>query len=331
VNGMEEKSPEISVVVPVYNVEAYVEKCLDSIFAQTYPNYEIIAIDDHSTDHSGRICDRCAVRDKRLKVVHFSSNRGPSAARNEGIHMAQGNYITFVDADDVIEPDFLEKLYRNLTANEADISICGTGRPGRGKSGPPVIWGRAEAVRCMSLRTPFDHEAWGKLYLTALVRQTCFHENVFYGEDLLFFYQTLKRARRVSYLPERLYHHVCREGNLTSSCVSERKCRSGLWVYRYICHDAAVSFPELLPNFQAIALNGIGGLAVLAVEKGTEDKGVFAYLKILKRDLRKHFHWRALARLPGKKAAGVLVLCVSNTAFYGAVIAYKGVKRWLKR
>ena len=97
---MEGEAPKISVVVPVYNVENYIRNCLDAIAAQTYPNLEIIVVDDASTDKSGKICEAYALQEPRLRVVHFSRNRGPSAARNEGIRLADGQFVSFVDADD---------------------------------------------------------------------------------------------------------------------------------------------------------------------------------------------------------------------------------------
>ncbi len=108
---MNQEKPMISVIVPVYNTEFYLVRCLDSLLAQTYPNLEILLIDDASTDGSGTICETYAAKDDRLKVIHFPQNKGPSAARNTGICRSQGQYISFVDADDHVEPDLLEKLY----------------------------------------------------------------------------------------------------------------------------------------------------------------------------------------------------------------------------
>ncbi len=114
----------ISVIVPVYNVKPWIGRCLDSIMAQTYPCLEIIVVDDGSTDGSGRICEEYAARDKRIQVLHLPENRGPSAARNQGIVKAKGAYLSFIDSDDCAKPDLLEKLYRNLVEHRADISAC---------------------------------------------------------------------------------------------------------------------------------------------------------------------------------------------------------------
>ena len=120
-NRIDLEKPMISVIIPVYNGAPYIGKCLDSVGAQTYPNIEIIVVDDGSTDDSGRICDTRLLKEERLHVIHFLVNRGPSAARNEGIRTAKGTYVAFVDADDYVEPDLLEKLYCSLLENGADL------------------------------------------------------------------------------------------------------------------------------------------------------------------------------------------------------------------
>lgn len=113
----------ISVIIPIYNVEKYLNKCIDSVIAQTYKNIEIILVDDGATDQSGEICNQYAIKDQRIKVIH-KENGGLSDARNAGIDVATGRYYSFIDADDYIEVDMLETLYYSITQNKADISIC---------------------------------------------------------------------------------------------------------------------------------------------------------------------------------------------------------------
>ena len=113
----------ISVIVPIYNVEKYLEKCIESIINQTYRNLEIILVDDGSLDNSGAICDEYAKRDKRIRVIH-KENGGLSDARNAGINVAKGEYIGFIDGDDYIDVSMYEKLIEALIANNTDMSIC---------------------------------------------------------------------------------------------------------------------------------------------------------------------------------------------------------------
>ena len=113
----------ISVIVPVYKVEPYLRKCLDSIVNQTYRNLEIILVDDGSPDNCGRICDEYAERDNRIRVIH-QKNGGVSSARNEGLKIASGDWIGWVDSDDWIEPDMFEYLLENAKKSKADIAVC---------------------------------------------------------------------------------------------------------------------------------------------------------------------------------------------------------------
>ncbi len=118
-----ESLPLISVIVPVYNVEKYLGKCIESIMAQTYQNLEIILVDDGSADKSGEICDEYARRDLRIRVIH-NENGGVSVARNTGIRQAAGEYIGLVDSDDYIDPDMYQTLYDLILKHDAQISMC---------------------------------------------------------------------------------------------------------------------------------------------------------------------------------------------------------------
>ena len=117
------KKPEISVVVPVYNVEKYLKQCLDSILVQTFSNIEIICVNDGSTDNSRKILEEYKKRDFRIKIVD-KKNGGLSSARNAGMKVATGEFYSFIDSDDWIDKTMLEKLYENITALNTDISIC---------------------------------------------------------------------------------------------------------------------------------------------------------------------------------------------------------------
>lgn len=116
-------SPLISVIIPVYNVEKYLHRCLDSVIEQTYKNLEVILIDDGSTDHSGEICDDYAAKDVRIHVIH-QENQGVSAARNKGLDTAKGEYIAFVDSDDYILPEMYAKMLECIIENNVDFCVC---------------------------------------------------------------------------------------------------------------------------------------------------------------------------------------------------------------
>lgn len=120
---MTQETPLISIIVPVYQVKEYVGECIESLLTQTYTNLEILLVDDGSTDGSGAICDQYAGRDDRVRVVH-QENQGPSVARNAGLNCAKGEYIAFVDSDDVVLPDFIETLFGLVKKYQADIAAC---------------------------------------------------------------------------------------------------------------------------------------------------------------------------------------------------------------
>lgn len=323
---MRQEKPMISVIVPVYNTGGYLVRCLDSLLVQTYPNLEIVLVDDASTDQSGQICERYAARDERLKVYRLPENRGPSAARNEGVRKAEGRYISFVDADDHVEPDLLEKLYDALSENEADISICGADGI-RIKDGPADIFSGKEAVRCLACGTPFNLVPWGKLYDAGLVKAFPFDERIFYSEDLLFLYQVFRHVKRVSYFPAQLYHYINREDSQVHSGISDRKC-TALFVHNQVCKDAAMHFPETLPDFQQIALDTNTRMAMFAMETELTLRQLFGYLRRLCKNTRRHISRKALMRCREKKVvAAALALYAGEIPFYGIAVIYKQIKR----
>ena len=325
---MEQRNPLISVIVPVYNVENCLERCLDSVLAQTYVNLELLLIDDASQDRSGAICDAYAARDSRVRVVHFPENRGPSAARNTGIQemSAEGALVSFLDADDYAEPDLLEKLYNSMLETGVDISVCGTG--GLTADGScAAVYSREEALRWIVWNGFFSYSVWGKLYPAELVKACPFHEGVFCSEDLLFLYQVFQKIDKLSYTPEKLYHHVCREGSLSYNRDFERKC-TALLVIDSICEDAAVRSREVLSDFQQLALEIYRDFAREAVERNMKAGQTFRYLKRFQKGVRRHFSRRALALLPRARGrAAVLALYTSTAAFWVLSRVYARIKR----
>lgn len=322
---MGEKEAKISVVVPVYNVEDYVEKCMASLAAQTYPNMEVIVVDDASTDGGGPICEAWAARDRRFQVLHLPENQGLSAARNEGVRRAAGDYVAFVDSDDYVEPGLLETLYRALEETCADISVCGDEGLGL-KPGPAQVLTPAETACCLAERSPFLWTAWGKLFSAELARRIPFDRSALCCEDLLFFYQALKRAGRIAYVPAPLYHYVFREGSLIHHGVTEKRC-TVLSVLDRICEDAAIAFPEAEPCFRQVALDAAARLAMQALEDGA-DGSARDYLRRFQEYTRRHFGWQAWGLCPdGKSRAAELALWAGTPVFRAMAALYRQIKR----
>jgi len=210
-----EKLPLISVIVPVYKVEQYLRRCVDSILAQTYTNIEVILIDDGSPDGCPAICDEYAEKDSRVVVIH-QKNAGVSAARNAGLDVAKGDYIGFVDSDDWIEPDMYEVLLNLIINNNADISVityideteeCTLKVT---KSDTVEVINRNDAIREMLIGKKFLGGMTDKLFSKKLKDNMVFPVGITIAEDLAVCVNVFANADRVVYQDYTCYHYFQR-------------------------------------------------------------------------------------------------------------------------
>lgn len=217
----------ISVVVPVYNVEKYVVRCVKSIMEQTFDDIEIILVDDGSTDSSGDLCDELKETDIRIKVIH-KSNGGLSEARNAGIDVARGEYIAFADSDDYVHPQMYEILYKNIKETHSDISLCDFWWiEDEQKIFEPIvsnnlkIYDGMEILRLLRGDNTKIIVAWNKLYKTELFHNIRYpvgklHEDEFVVHRLLF------GCNRVVYTDSRMYYYIKRGDSITSRLSMKR-------------------------------------------------------------------------------------------------------------
>lgn len=200
---METDKPLISIVVPVYKAEPYLSKCVNSILSQTYSNLEIILIDDGSPDHSGEMCDSFSKKDLRVHVYH-QKNQGVSAARNRGVKASEGQFIAFVDADDWIEPEYIEYLLELADQYQCDAAVAA--QPGyRMQLSVEKMTGE-QALEQMLYQKAFDTAPWGKLFRRELVEENLFPLNMFY-EDLAVVCRMVVAAKHVAIGKRQLYHY----------------------------------------------------------------------------------------------------------------------------
>lgn len=194
--------PKVSVIVPVYNVEAYLPMCIDSILSQTLSDLELILIDDGSPDHCGTICDDYAAKDSRVKVIH-QKNSGVSAARNAGLAIAQGEYIGFVDPDDYIIPGAYEDLICAVEKKQAQIGIFGfsfcteTGEPLEDSKVPVGVYDRTALISSIyGMPNHLHGSMCNKVFAKAILSGLKFDEQVAIGEDWLLLYECYLRTER---------------------------------------------------------------------------------------------------------------------------------------
>lgn len=200
----------VSVIVPVYNTACFLRECVDSILAQTVADFELILVDDGSTDGSEIICDEYSVNDNRVKVVH-QKNQGMSVARNSGLDIHRGEYVTFVDADDVLYPQFIEIMLTVAAETGSDIVAAGYIRDEKAvfrnvnRSMQPVIESSIDALERL-LYQKVDSAVWGKMFSSRLFDTVRFLPGMWY-EDLLISIQLYPKANSVARISGRLYFY----------------------------------------------------------------------------------------------------------------------------
>ncbi|MEI3337525.1 MAG: glycosyltransferase family 2 protein [Clostridium sp.] len=209
----------ISVIIPVYNVENYIEKCIYSVINQSYKNLEIILVDDGSTDKSGVLCDKYEKIDKRIKVIH-KENGGLSSARNMGLDCANGEYIMFLDSDDFVETTILQELYSLCYKNNVEISICNYKYINNDKEeandkeeNAEYIYDNIEKFHKMFFEGKFFWMAWGKLYKRRVFNNFRFKENQIY-EDFYLIPRIILNTSKVAYTTKSLYYYTIREESI---------------------------------------------------------------------------------------------------------------------
>ena len=219
--------PLISVIVPIYKVEEYLDCCIESIVNQTYLNLEIILIDDGSPDNCPEICDHWAKLDNRIEVIH-KENGGLSDARNTGLRKAKGEFICFVDSDDWIEKPYIEYLYDLIIKNDADLSACDVSfvsnsdsvKPKEYKNSVSFVCDTEEALSQLIKGKGFRAVAWNKLYKKSIISDMFFEIGKFH-EDEFFTYRVIDKCKKLAYIDIPLYNYRQREGSIMN-IVSER-------------------------------------------------------------------------------------------------------------
>lgn len=217
----------VTIVVPVYKVEKYIDKCINSILNQTYKNLEIILVDDGSPDTCGEICDNYAKQDIRIKAIH-KENGGLSDARNAGIDVATGRFISFIDSDDYIDTEYIELLYRTIVKDKSDMAISShkviyeNGTILEKATGEKSILNSKEVLKRILYDDGIDLSAWAKLYKMELFKEIRYPKGRLF-EDAATTYKLIDRCKSISIISKSTYNYVIRRSSITNENFSEKK------------------------------------------------------------------------------------------------------------
>lgn len=272
----------VSIIIPVYNVEKYLEKCLDSALSQSLKDIEIVLVNDGSKDSSPQICEKYAARDTRIKLIH-QENAGLSAARNTGLANSSGEYILFLDSDDYISPDSCEKLYEAakeldcdiVAANEIKV-VNGREIAGERRKLPEkqVVSGREFYVSSLKLGGISPCVQFS-LYKRSFIEnaQLRFKEGILH-EDELWTPQALLKAQRLACLDFAFYYHLCREGSITQQKDHTKNSRDMLET----CRELYILFKAESPEDRRYLMDNLctSFLSAVYVGKRTDESRSFA-------------------------------------------------------
>lgn len=238
------KNEKISIIIPVYNVEKYIDKCVQSAINQTYKNIEIVLIDDGSPDNCGKLCDEYAKKDDRIKVIH-KKNGGLSDARNVGIKNATGKYVIFLDSDDYLEVYSVEYLYRLIEENDADISV-GQIRPVYENQKTKIVnktiedqnvkvYDKEQALEAMLYNTKFTNSALGKLYRKDFFETIQYPIGKLY-EDLATTYKLIDKSQKVVLGSNVVYNYlVNRDNSIMNNRYNSKRMQALEYVEEILC------------------------------------------------------------------------------------------------
>lgn len=301
------QDPLISIIVPVYKVEQYLSKCVDSILNQTYENLEVILVDDGSPDNCGNICDEFASKDDRVRVIH-KKNGGLSSARNAGIDVARGEYFGFVDSDDWIEPEMYEMLLS--AARKYDAKVAYGGRYDvDGVTGEKTVGLCPQIDECISgmemLGRVFiwdncDSAAWDKLYHRSVFDEIRYPLGLI-NEDIAIFYHLMERTDKVAMCPKPMYNYLHRENSITTAKISDK-------TFHFVQHTDKIypyiqqNYPELADRARYFHIRALA-YTVMMVDLASDDdrEKYMQQYSVRRKELRGHIPFLLKANFFGKQ------------------------------
>ena len=328
-----ENNETISVIVPVYKVEQYLDQCVESIVGQTYRDLEIILVDDGSPDGCPALCDAWAARDSRIRVVH-QKNSGVAVARNVGLRYARGKYILFVDGDDALSPETILRLYKGIQQEKGQLSVSGVlcvdEEGEKDFSGNIRDVGEKRPTWESVFRTR-GVSVWGILYPAEEVKNIYFPEGISNLEDMYWNSLVSMYINEIIYVPEAQYIYRNRTDSLTSRCID------AAWQGGSALRIAA----RLIQQAKKMSLNDVQ-LEILIKRRRTLINAGFSELHIAKASLTDEMKsdlyaskirpasiWRSRLDWKKKLAEIMIALCpfIESTQVYGTILSFRGKKK----
>lgn len=306
----------VTVVVPIYNVENYLDRCVSSIINQSYDNLEIILVDDGSKDNSPKICDSYEKKDSRIKVIH-KKNGGLSDARNKGIDIASGKYICFVDSDDWIECDMIERMYNTIQKDNSNISICRRNRAyddGRKiieeykKYPKNNLFDNIEGLRYLMSFCGYDMSVCDKMFELQLFEDIRFP----FGktcEDSFTTYKIFHKASKISYIDEPFYNYFFRINSISrNSKVNETVIEAAKEQYQYMCDNE----PELINEAASFLITAYMSVFNEYIKRGRTCPNKKEYIKEGRKLLKDSIKNKNISFI---KKIQILLFCLSSSLY----------------
>lgn len=318
----------VSIIVPVYNCSDYLPRCVDSLLKQTYRNLEIILVDDGSTDETPKECDRLAASDSRIAVLH-KTNGGVSSARNAGIEVAKGAFVTFADADDFVNPDHIEQLMEPMKNSDCDVSVCSYISEKEGKCSPPLCgdgslndkkYNHDSAVCELLAGGAVGGYVWNKLYRSELLHGVSFRSDIKILEDLRFNFEVFKKVKKMSFTAYKSYHYIQREQSAMHRSFGDEH-RKMVETAREIRDELAGSSPALADAGCGLLATTILWVSDVMAEYGPYDKQLFQEYSDEFKPLKKKY--MKMGRIPFSYRASAVFFSMGFRVFRLSVKAVR--------
>lgn len=297
---------KVSVIIPVYKKEDTLKRCLESVRKQSLREMEIILIDDGSPDNCGNIIEEYAKKDKRIIAIH-QKNRGVSCARNAGLTIAEGEYITFVDADDILLESMLEELYGKAEAYRCQVTVCSS-KPASFQD--CIIMNRETAIEKMFEDDSFGVNVWGKLYKRELFQTVSFPGDVKLGEDMKVLFDVLSVSKEIVFYRKQLYIQQSSAFN-SSNTMKAGEVYKSIEIMEYILERCQKEFPSCVTAAEyGFLKRGVGFFLRLDYSQCKEDQ-----IKTIRIHFRSMLFHKSFLHLPLRYKASIMLIFLSPAFF----------------